>query len=87
MLTYRYRGHSMSDPGKYRTRDEIQKMREEHDPIEQVRRRLLEDRQMAEDEMKRIDAEVRSIVNSAAEVAQNDPEPDESELWTDVLVA
>jgi pyruvate dehydrogenase E1 component alpha subunit len=86
MLTYRYRGHSMSDPGKYRTRDEIQKVRTEHDPIEQVRRRLLDSQQVSEDELKRIDAEVRGIVNGAAEFAQSDPEPDESELWTDVLV-
>jgi pyruvate dehydrogenase E1 component alpha subunit len=85
MLTYRYRGHSMSDPGKYRTRDEIQKMRDERDPIEQVRRRLL-DGQAGEDELKKIDAEVRSIVNASAEFAQSDPEPDTSELWTDVLV-
>jgi pyruvate dehydrogenase E1 component alpha subunit len=85
MLTYRYRGHSMSDPGKYRTRDEIQRMRDERDPIEQVRRRLL-DGVVSEDELKKIDAEVRGIVNAAAEFAQSDPEPDESELWTDVLV-
>jgi pyruvate dehydrogenase E1 component alpha subunit len=85
MLTYRYRGHSMSDPGKYRTRDEIQKMRTEHDPIEQVRRRLLQG-EAGEDELKKIDAEVRAVVNGAAEFAQSDPEPDESELWTDVLV-
>jgi pyruvate dehydrogenase E1 component alpha subunit len=86
MLTYRYRGHSMSDPAKYRTREEVQKMREEHDPIEQVRRRLLESKLVAEEEMKTIDAEVRGIINAAAEFAQNDPEPDESELWTDVLL-
>jgi pyruvate dehydrogenase E1 component alpha subunit len=87
MLTYRYRGHSMSDPGKYRTRDEIQKVRTEHDPIEQVRRRLLEGRQASEDELKAIDAEVRSVVNASAEFAQADPEPDVSELYTDVLVS
>jgi pyruvate dehydrogenase E1 component alpha subunit len=86
MLTYRYRGHSMSDPGKYRTRDEIQKMRDEHDPIEQVRRRLLEGKQVSEDELKVIDAEVRAVVNGAAEFSQSDPEPDEGELWTDVMV-
>jgi pyruvate dehydrogenase E1 component alpha subunit len=86
MLTYRYRGHSMSDPAKYRTREEVQKMREEHDPIEQVRRRLLDGRLISEDELKAIDAEVRNIVNGAAEFAQSDPEPAESELWTDVLV-
>jgi pyruvate dehydrogenase E1 component alpha subunit len=76
----------MSDPGKYRTRDEIQKMREERDPIEQVRRRLLDGRPEAEAELKAIDAEVRGVVNGAAEFAQSDPEPDESELFTDVLV-
>ena len=87
MLTYRYRGHSMSDPGKYRSREEIQKMREEHDPIEQVRRRLLEGRLASEDELKKIDAEIRTIVVGAAEFAQNDAEPDESELSTDVLLS
>ena len=86
MLTYRYRGHSMSDPAKYRTREEVQKMREEHDPIEQVRRRVLEGRLVSEDELKAIDAEVRATINGAAEFAQSDAEPAESELWTDVLV-
>ncbi|KAB2913171.1 MAG: pyruvate dehydrogenase (acetyl-transferring) E1 component subunit alpha [Hyphomicrobiaceae bacterium] len=86
MLTYRYRGHSMSDPAKYRTREEVQKMREEHDPIEQVRRRLLEGKLVSEDDMKGIDAEIRGIVNGAAEFAQADPEPEPSELWTDVMV-
>jgi pyruvate dehydrogenase E1 component alpha subunit len=86
MLTYRYRGHSMSDPGKYRSREEIQKMRDEHDPIEQVRRRLLETRLASEDELKAIDAEIRAIVVASAEFAQSDPEPDESELHTDVLL-
>jgi len=86
MLTYRYRGHSMSDPGKYRSREEIQKMREEHDPIEQVRRRLLEGRLVSEDDLKKVDAEIRAIVIGAAEFAQSDAEPDESELFTDVLV-
>jgi pyruvate dehydrogenase E1 component subunit alpha len=86
MLTYRYRGHSMSDPAKYRTREEVQKMREEHDPIEQVRRRVLEARLVSEGELKAIDADVRTIVNAAAEFAQNDDEPAEGELWRDVLV-
>ncbi len=86
MLTYRYRGHSMSDPAKYRSREEVQKMREEHDPIEQVRRRVLEGRLASEDDLKAIDAEVRATVNGAAEFAQSDAEPAESELWTDVLV-
>ncbi len=84
MLTYRYRGHSMSDPAKYRTREEVQKMRTEHDPIEQVRARILEKKFASEDELKKVDAEVRDIVNEAAEFATNDPEPDVSELWTDV---
>ena len=85
MLTYRYRGHSMSDPAKYRTREEVQRVREERDPIERVRARLLEKKLAAEEELKAIDAEIRRIVNEAAEFAQNDPEPDPSELWTDVL--
>jgi pyruvate dehydrogenase E1 component alpha subunit len=84
MLTYRYRGHSMSDPAKYRTREEVQKMRTEHDPIEQVRVRILEQKLGSEDDLKKIDAEVRDIVNQAAEFATNDPEPDVAELWTDV---
>ena len=86
MLTYRYRGHSMSDPAKYRTREEVQKMREEHDPIEQARRRLMRDGHATEDELKAIDREVRETVNAAAEFAQSDAEPDASELWTNVLM-
>jgi pyruvate dehydrogenase E1 component alpha subunit len=85
MLTYRYRGHSMSDPAKYRSREEVQKMRQEHDPIEQVRARLLQGNSGSEDELKAIDAEIRAIVNGAAEFAQADAEPDPSELYTDVL--
>src|SRR4051812_41432039 len=84
MLTYRYRGHSMSDPAKYRTREEVQKMRTEHDPIEQVRVRILETKIASEDELKKLDAEVRDIVNEASEFATNDPEPDVAELWTNV---
>jgi pyruvate dehydrogenase E1 component alpha subunit len=86
MQTYRYRGHSMSDPAKYRSKEEVQKMREEHDPIEQVRGRLLREKFATEDELKAIDAKVRAIVAEAAEFATNDPEPDPSELWTDILV-
>jgi pyruvate dehydrogenase E1 component alpha subunit len=86
MQTYRYRGHSMSDPAKYRSKDEVQRMREEHDPIEQVRRRLLDQHKVKEEELKAIDAKVREIVNEAAEFATNDPEPDPAELWTDVLL-
>jgi pyruvate dehydrogenase E1 component alpha subunit len=85
MLTYRYRGHSMSDPAKYRTREEVEKVRTEHDPIEQVRHRLLEKKWASEDELKKIDAQVRAVVNEAAEFATHDPEPDPSELYTNVL--
>ncbi|MGE4372726.1 MAG: pyruvate dehydrogenase (acetyl-transferring) E1 component subunit alpha [Xanthobacter sp.] len=85
MQTYRYRGHSMSDPAKYRSKEEVQKMRTEHDPIEQVRVRLLEAHQATEEELKKIDAEVRQIVAAAADFASNDPEPDPSELYTDIL--
>src|SRR4029453_567695 len=73
MLPYPYRGPPMSDPAKYRTREEVQKMREEHDPIEQVRCRLLEGKLASEDEMKAIDADVRTTINGAAEFAQSDP--------------
>ncbi len=83
MQTYRYRGHSMSDPAKYRTREEVDKMRLDHDPIEQVRNRLLE-LKVSEADLKAIDAEVREIVNEAADFAQRDPEPDVAELYTDV---
>ena len=85
MLTYRYRGHSMSDPAKYRTRDEVQKMREQSDCIEHVRKLLLESGR-AEADLKAVDDEVKAIVADAAEFAQSSPEPDESELWTDILV-
>jgi pyruvate dehydrogenase E1 component alpha subunit len=85
MQTYRYRGHSMSDPAKYRSKDEVTKMREERDPIEMVRKRLVETHKVAEDELKGIDGKVREIVNDSAEFATHDPEPDPSELWTDIL--
>ncbi|PNE12387.1 MAG: pyruvate dehydrogenase (acetyl-transferring) E1 component subunit alpha [Beijerinckiaceae bacterium] len=85
MQTYRYRGHSMSDPAKYRSKDEVQKMREERDPIEQVRARLLTSKQASEDDLKKIDAAVRTIVAEAAEFASHEPEPDTTEVWTDVL--
>ncbi|WP_426525333.1 pyruvate dehydrogenase (acetyl-transferring) E1 component subunit alpha [Bradyrhizobium sp. McL0615] len=83
MQTYRYRGHSMSDPAKYRTREEVEKIRTDQDPIEQVRSRLLAAK-VSEQELKAIDAEVREIVNASADFAQRDPEPDPSELWTDI---
>ncbi len=83
MQTYRYRGHSMSDPAKYRTREEVEKVRHDQDPIEQVRSRLLE-LKVSEQDLKAIDAEVREIVNASADFAQSDPEPDASELYTDI---
>jgi pyruvate dehydrogenase E1 component, alpha subunit len=86
MLTYRYRGHSMSDPAKYRTKDEVTKYRQERDPIEQVKARLLEAGTVGEDWFKEIEARVRGVVNEAAEFATNDPEPDPSELWTDITI-
>ncbi|MCQ4160283.1 pyruvate dehydrogenase (acetyl-transferring) E1 component subunit alpha [Roseomonas sp. GC11] len=85
MQTYRYRGHSMSDPAKYRTREEVQKMREQHDCIETARKKLLEGG-LPEDDLKKVDDEVKRIVADSAEFAQTSPEPDESELWTDVLL-
>jgi len=86
MLTYRYRGHSMSDPAKYRTKDEVQKMRAEHDPIEQVKVRLLDKKWASEEDLKALDKDVRAIVTDAAEFAQSDPEPDVSELFTDITL-
>jgi len=84
MSTYRYRGHSMSDPAKYRTKEEVDKMRTEHDPIEQVRSRMLKNGMANEEGLKKIDGEVRAIVNEAAEYAIHDPEPEPSELYSDV---
>jgi pyruvate dehydrogenase E1 component alpha subunit len=84
MRTYRYRGHSMSDPAKYRTREEVQEMREHRDPIDLLRKRILEEGTVSEAELKEIDREVRAMINEAAEFAQQDPEPDGAELCTDV---
>ncbi|WP_336276232.1 pyruvate dehydrogenase (acetyl-transferring) E1 component subunit alpha [Bartonella sp. CB178] len=86
MQTYRYRGHSMSDPANYRSKEEVRKVKEEHDPIDQVKNRLLKQGFVSEDDLKSIDKEVRAIVTDAAGFAQNDQEPDASELYTDVLV-
>ena len=86
MKTYRYRGHSMSDPAKYRTREEVTKVREERDPIERMRGSLLRSNSVDEDALKKIDNEVKNIVLDAAEFAQTSPEPDPRELYTDVLL-
>ena len=86
MKTYRYRGHSMSDPAKYRSRDEVTKTRSERDPIDMAKARLLDEKWVTEDELKAIDKEIKAIVADSAEFAQTSPEPDPSELYTDVLL-
>ena len=85
-MTYRYRGHSMSDPAKYRTKDEVQKMRVESDPIEQVKQRVLEKKWFSEDELKAMDKEIRAEVADSADFAQTSPLPAESELYTDITI-
>ena len=82
--TYRYRGHSMSDPAKYRTREEVQKMREERDAIENIRSILLAGNHASEDDLKSIDKEIKKIVNESAEFAKASPEPELNELYTDI---
>jgi pyruvate dehydrogenase E1 component alpha subunit len=86
MMTYRYRGHSMSDPAKYRTKEEVTKMRTEHDPIDLVRKRLIDGGLVDEAALKEIDREIKELVTEAADFAQESPEPDPSELWTDILL-
>ncbi len=86
MKTYRYRGHSMSDPAKYRTKEEVSKMRKESDPIDTLRSHLLENKLTDEGQLKNIDREIKAIVTEAADFAQQSPEPDPAELYTDVLV-
>ena len=86
MKTYRYRGHSMSDPAKYRTKEEVQQMKAEHDPIDQIRVRLLDQGIASEEDLKAIDKELKGIVKDAADFAQASPEPDPAELYTDVLI-
>jgi pyruvate dehydrogenase E1 component alpha subunit len=85
LITYRYRGHSMSDPAKYRSREEVQEMRDKHDPIDAAKAELLK-RGIAEDRLKELEKQIRSKVNEAADFAENSPEPDMHELYTDVLV-
>ena len=85
METYRYRGHSMSDPAKYRTKEEVQRVRSEQDPIDQLREKILGSGLADEDSLKAFDREVKGVVTEAAEFAQNSPEPKPSELYTDVL--
>src|SRR6056297_3015313 len=82
--TYRYRGHSMSDPAKYRTREEVQKMREEKDAIEHVRDLLISGKHATEEDLKAIDKEIKGFVNDAAEFSKDSPEPAVEDLWTDI---
>jgi pyruvate dehydrogenase E1 component alpha subunit len=86
METYRYRGHSMSDPAKYRSKDEVSKIRKESDPIDTLRDKILAKKIASEDDLKAVDKEVKGIMTEAADFAQTSPEPAESELWTDVLL-
>ncbi|MBR2124757.1 MAG: pyruvate dehydrogenase (acetyl-transferring) E1 component subunit alpha [Acetobacter sp.] len=85
MMTYRYRGHSMSDPAKYRTREEVDHVRKTHDPIEHIKNILLEDGEK-ENTLQTIDDEIKAIVNDAAEFAQTSPEPEAQELYTNVVL-
>ncbi|MBV8938806.1 MAG: pyruvate dehydrogenase (acetyl-transferring) E1 component subunit alpha, partial [Alphaproteobacteria bacterium] len=84
MKTYRYRGHSMSDPAKYRSREEVEDYKEHRDPIEGLKQKLMA-QQTGEEQLKKIDQEIKQIVADAAQFAQESPEPDDSELWTDVV--
>ena len=85
LKTYRYRGHSMSDPAKYRSREEVQAVRDKSDAIEHLKK-LMTDAGITEDKFKEIDKEIRQIVSDAADFAESAPEPDLAELYTDVLV-
>jgi pyruvate dehydrogenase E1 component alpha subunit len=86
MKTYRYRGHSMSDPAKYRTKEEVEQYKEQHDPIEGMKAWLFAQKFASEDSLKEMEKEIKAIVNESAEFAQQSPEPPESDLWTDVTV-
>jgi pyruvate dehydrogenase E1 component alpha subunit len=86
MQTYRYRGHSMSDPAKYRSKEEVSKVRSEQDPIDTLKDLLLKKKYADEAGLKEVDKEVKSIVSDAAEFSQTSPEPDPSELYTDILI-
>jgi len=86
MKTYRYRGHSMSDPAKYRTKDEVDEMKAKRDPIEHVKKLLIDAGHADEDALKQIDRDIRAVVTESAEFAQESPEPDPSELMTDIYI-
>jgi pyruvate dehydrogenase E1 component alpha subunit len=83
--TYRYRGHSMSDPAKYRTKEEVESYKLS-DPIEHLRAKLLKKRYLSEEDIKVIEKRVKEIVQEAVEFSENSPEPSESELYTDIYI-
>lgn len=85
MMTYRYRGHSMSDPAKYRTKEEVSSMKEDRDPLVAIKA-LMQETGIKEEDIKAIDKEIKEIVTEAAQFSQDSPEPHEDELWTDILV-
>ena len=85
MMTYRYRGHSMSDPAKYRTRDEVEEWKDTKDPINALRKTLMEQYGQKEDDLKKLDADTKAAIAKAAEFATTTPEPEEKELWTDIV--
>lgn len=84
--TYRYRGHSMSDPAKYRSKEEVDDMKQNRDPIQHVKTMLLDGGYATEEDIKAMDKDIKEIVNTSAKFAQESPEPDESQLWTDILL-
>lgn len=86
VMTYRYRGHSMSDPAKYRTKEEVSSMKEDRDPITTLKAKMIDEAGIAEEDIKMIDKEIKEIVNEAAQFSQDSPEPPPEDLWTDVLV-
>ena len=85
MKTYRYRGHSMSDPAKYRKRAEVDDIRTHHDPIDGLKGRLIEEELATEDELKKLDKDIKDLVKEAADFSLDSPQPDPDQLWTDVL--
>jgi pyruvate dehydrogenase E1 component alpha subunit len=86
MKTYRYRGHSMSDPAKYRAKEEVDEVKTKRDPIDHVKKLILDAGHATEDELKQIDRDIRAVVTDSATFAQESPEPDPSELMTDIYI-
>ncbi|MCX7358894.1 MAG: pyruvate dehydrogenase (acetyl-transferring) E1 component subunit alpha [Alphaproteobacteria bacterium] len=86
MKTYRYRGHSMSDPAKYRTKEEVDEQKAKRDPIDHVKKLITDAGYASDDDLKAIDREIRAVVTDSATFAQESPEPDPSELMTDIYL-